>query len=58
MEKGLSPEKLYNLDTVAEILGITKRTLLDAIRRDELKAIKKHRRYFVLGKDVIEYLQK
>lgn len=58
MEKGIAPERLYKLEDICEILGLKVRTLREALSSGQMKGFKKHRRYFVLGKDVIEYLQK
>ncbi|MEL6256038.1 MAG: helix-turn-helix domain-containing protein [Bacteroidota bacterium] len=58
MENGVNPDYLYNLENLADLLGFKKRTLQEALSRKELKGFKKHGRWFVLGKDLIEYLTK
>ena len=51
---GINPQHLYTLDSLAELLGLTKRTLQQKASSGEIKAVKKFGRWYILGEWVIE----
>lgn len=56
--EGVNPGHLYTLDTLAALLGLTKRRLQEALAKGEMKGHKKHRRWYVLGSQAIDYITK
>jgi hypothetical protein len=49
-------EEILTPDKVAEILGMSERTVLDKLRSKEITGYKKFNRWFVLKSDLIRLL--
>ncbi len=56
--QGVNPDHLYTLENLAGLLGLKKRPLQEALRKGEMEGFKKHKRWYVLGSQAIEYIKK
>ena len=55
---GINPDHLYTVESLAELLGLTTRTLQQKASSGEIKAVKKFGRWYMLGAWVIEAILK
>jgi excisionase family DNA binding protein len=49
-------EKIYTVESTAELLNSNAQTIRKLIRDKELKATKKLNKWFILHSDILEYL--
>jgi predicted site-specific integrase-resolvase len=56
MEKIIEPNKVYNVQGAAEILGVNSQTLLEYLRNGRIKA-QKIGEWKILGQNLIDFLK-
>jgi excisionase family DNA binding protein len=50
-------ENILTTEKVAEVLGITERTVLDKLRSGEIKGYKKNKQWYCLLSDLVVYIK-
>jgi excisionase family DNA binding protein len=49
-------KEFYTVEQLATLLSITERTVLESIRKAEIKAYKRFKKWYVLHTDVLDFL--